>query len=360
MSFLKSNEYMILMNSNEQIGGYGLKFISMPTEILKTVKDQCGVIVVEEQIYWHDIERRKGEYHWELPDKQVNRVLQAGMRCLLCAPITIPNFFPDDWYWKARNGTMHHGLSFWNADAQSYQRMFVEKVIERYHSSDVNVILHGFLGGESLMTNEPGFFDACAIDDFKRRYGQDRMPIVGPAKATYLNPRYPIPIPFELDDDTRVWLYDACIRHHLFMQEPFRAQFNEVWDDLQPVIGLQSEANGNMCQYDLHKAYRETWPETEQWLLMYTYFGNGPWSASVMDRIIKDWSCNTIVEANYCEGLVGAPSTTDLAIELGFQGQIVCPLHPFRAHRKMEPWMYEAIRVANEKWKASRMRVTEM
>jgi hypothetical protein len=209
------------------------------------------------------------------------------------------------------------------------------------------------------MTNQPGFFDLCALDDFRQRYGADRKPYAAPATPRP-HPGYPFPMPFMLDDNTRAWLYDAAIRHHLFMQEPFRAQFNEVWDDLQPVIGSQSEANGNLVQYDLHKAYRETWPDTEQWLLMYTYFGNGPWSAEYMAKVIKDWDCKVIVEANYCEGLVGTPSTTNLAIELGFDGQIVCPLHPFRSHRKMEPWMFDAIKIANEKWKNSRIREKEM
>jgi hypothetical protein len=343
MSFLLDSEYMILMNSNADIGGYGLPFISMDANQLKRVKDETGITVAEEQIYWHDIEKTRGQYDWRLPDKQVKRVQDAGMRLILCAPITIPHHLPDDWFWKDERGNIvRHGLSFWNAEAQDYQREFIKKVIERYSGPDTSVIFHGFLGGESVMHNHPAFFDNAAIANFKQRYGSHAMPVVGGA-------------PFPLSPETREWLRDVVVNHHLFMQEAFRHQFNEVWDDLQPLIATQSEANGNFAQYDIHAAYSKTWPDVEQWMLMYTYFGNGPDSIAEVRRIVHDHNCKVIVEANYCEGLRDTPHTYDLAIEEGFRGQIVCPLHPFRAHKIIEPWMYEVIKSANDAWKAAHM-----
>jgi hypothetical protein len=32
---------------------------------------------------------------------------------------------------------------------------------------------------------------------------------------------------------------------------------------------------------------------------------------------------------------------------------VVGPLHPFRAHKRMEQWMYDVIKEANDLWKAS-------
>jgi hypothetical protein len=118
-------------------------------------------------------------------------------------------------------------------------------------------------------------------------------------------------------------------------------------------------ANGNFAQYDIHKAYTEEWPNVEQWMLMYTYFGNGPDSMQDVDRIRTEFNCKVIVESNYCEGLRDPPPTYQTAIEKGFRGQIICPLHPFRAHKQMEPWMWEIIKVANTAWKSSRIQETE-
>ena len=339
MSFLRSEDRMILMNSNAEMGGYGLKFTSMDTPDLKRVRDECGVTVAEEQVYWHDVEKTRGQYDWSLPDRQVDRVLKAGLRLILCTPISVPKCLPKEWYWmeKGKRSNQFSHLSFWHADAQNYQRAFIEKIIERYSGDDVHVIFHGFLGGESVMWNSPGFFDVAAIADFKARYGADEMPVVGLPKDA-----------FPLSPETREWLSDAVVRHHVFMQEAFMKQHNEVWDDLQPNIAKQSEANGGFAQYAIHEAYKEKWPDVEQWLLMYTYWSNGPQSAGEIDRLITDFGCKVIVEANYCEGL---PRTTELAIAKGFHGQIVCPLHPFRAHTSMEPWMYGVIKEACDLWK---------
>jgi hypothetical protein len=336
------------MNSNEEIGGYGLQFISMGTKQLIEMRDKCGIEVVQEQVYWHDIEKTRGSYDWSLPDKQVNRVINAGLRLILCAPITVPMCLPNDWYWRTQAGWItNSGLSFWHEEAQQYELDFIKRLIDRYSDSNINIIYHGFLGGESVMPNYPSFYDPEAIKDFKSRYGKDAIPAHGPANT----PKSPQAISFSLDANTKSWLRDAVVKHHLFMQEPFKNRSNEVWDDLQPVIGNQSEANGNFAQYDIHTAYKDKWPDTEQWLLMYTYFGNGQWSADQIEKLRNDFDCKVIVEANYVEGLRDDPHTYDLAIEKGFQGQIVCPLHPFREHKIMEPWMFEQIKIANNKWK---------
>lgn len=332
-----NDEYMIIQNSNATIGGYGFKYYDLDTPQLKLIKDNCGINVVQESVFWHDIEKSQGNYNWSLPDLQIGRVLNAGMKAMVCVPISVPKFFHDDWYWAKRGNKVDKlGLSFWNPEAQEYQRNFIKIFIERYKSPNVNMIFHGFLGGESVMWNDPGFYDVYAITDFKNKHSG--LPETREAPQKLIQP-------------ARDWLRDAVVQHHLFMQDAFVKQYNELWDALQPNIGLQSEANGNFAQYDIHKAYAETYPSATQYLLMYTYWSNGEWSANQINKIIKDFKCKVIVEANYCEGLAGTPSTTDLAIELGFHGQIVGPLHPFRGHKEIEPWMYEIMKVSNEKWK---------
>lgn len=329
---------MILMNCNDKCGAWGLKWISLKQSDLRRIRDQCGVTVVEEQIYWNQVEKKRGSYDWSISDRQVNRVLGAGMKLIMCVPMAIPGGLPNEWYWKGKGGGINKsGLSYWNADAQAYQRAFVERVIERYSGPGISFIYHGFLGGESAMWNNPVFFDDAALADFKQKYGGTPE-----AADSTADP------PFALSPNTKEWLRDGVVSHHLFIQEPFMKQHNEVWDNLQPNIALQSEANGNYAQYDIHQAYKETWPDVEHWLLMYTYWNNGPWSAEQIDRLVEDFDCKVIVEANYCESL---PGTTELALDKGFFGQIVCPLHPFRNHARMEPWMYDAIKQAVNLWK---------
>jgi|WetSurSiteA1Bulk_404760.scaffolds.fasta_scaffold14787_3 hypothetical protein len=353
MSFLTKNDSMILMNSNQEIGGYGLPFISMDTNELARLRDECGFTVVQEQMYWHDVERQKGQYTWTLPDKQVERVKKAGMKLILCAPITVPTFFPDDWYWAMSNGApMHSGLSFWNLEAQNYQRDFCQMVIDRYSADDVSVIFHGFLGGESVMYNHPAFYDPHAIRSFEQWYGAGQRPIAGGPLPSGQPADFGEPVPFALDYKTTPWFVDAIVKHHRMMQDVFRKPHNEVWDDLQPLIGQQSQANGNFAQPDIHLAYSIGWPDVEQWLLMYTYFGNGPKNADIIDGYREKYGCKVIVEANYCEGLILPPPTYITAIEKGFDGQIVCPLHPFRGHKTVEPWMIEAMKKANDAWKS--------
>jgi hypothetical protein len=338
MSFFTKEDKIILMNCNADMGGWNLKWYSMDTDEIKSVRDRCGVTVGLEQIYWHDIEKSPGVYNWSLPDRQVKRNLDAGMRLILCTPFSVPTCLPQDWYWKSPYPCQDHlGLSFWHPEAQEYERDFLEKVIARYSGADVHVIFHEFLGGEQVMWNMPSFYDKMALADFKEKYGGE--PVVGSPKDA-----------FPLSPETREWLREKIIEHFIFMQPVFMKQHNEIWMDLQPNIAFQSEANGNFARYDIHKAYLETFPDAEQWLMMYTHWGNGPAHAENVQMFMRDFGCKVIVEANYCEGLA---ETAPLAIESGFQGQVVAPLHPFREHKTMEPWMYDVIKGAYDLWRNS-------
>jgi len=350
MSFLKPTDSMILMNSNADIGGYGLTWYSMDTPELIRLRDECGFTVVEEQIFWHDVERLVGQYNWILPDKQVERVKRAGMKLILCAPDSVPSCLPPEWYLRyVGDTTSRNYLSIWNKEAQEYERNFLQEVIKRYGGADVSVIFHGFLGGESALENTATWFDHAALKDFEQKFGAGARPVdYTPSGRQY--------DPGELAEPTKTWLRDAVVARHVFIQEAFVGQHNELWCDLQLLIAWQSQSNGNFAQPWIHKAYRERWPDAEQWLLLYTYWGNGPDNAVYVDKLRADFGCKVIVEANYCEGLRDQPSTVPAAIAKGFQGQIVCPLHPFRGHATNEPWMIEIMKRANDQWKEHNQR----
>jgi hypothetical protein len=350
--FLKPDEHMVLFNSNDDIGGYGLRFISHDEEGLRRIKDETGVGVASELVYWHAIEKEMGKYDWSLPDKQVNRCIKAGMRLLLCTPNTVPTCLPDEWYSHTSQGNRYQGiLSFWHPDAEAYQQQFLQAMVNRYGCSDVNIVYHGFLSGESYLWNVPVYHDKAATQDYQKRFGiQGSIP-------EYENNK--------LDQFMRDWISDAVVSHYLKMHEVLVGQFNEVWDSTQYIIALQSETNGNFARPAVLKAYRERWPEASIWLLQYTYWLNGKENADYVDDLLEKYDCKTIVEANYCEDLA---RTVEMAVLGGlneksperWHGQIVCPLHPYRGHRKMEPWMYQVIKEANDKWKVSRMRVKEV
>jgi hypothetical protein len=151
------------------------------------------------------------------------------------------------------------------------------------------------------------------------------------------------------------------------MQSVLVGQHNEVWDATQYLVSLQSPSNGNYARPDVLAAYRKAWPEATRWLLQYTYWGNTMCgNTQVVDDLLNDYDCLTIVEANYCEGLLGPPTnpvpSPVLALQGGFdqkyperwRGQVISPLHPLRAHTSLEPWMIEAMKGAVDLWREAR------
>lgn len=345
--FLRNDEHFIAMNTNADVGGWGLPFVSMKTPELKRLREECGITVALEQIYWHKAERGFGEYSWAMSDMQVQRCLDAGMRVIMAAPFSIMGMPPREWVGKYADGRpMNDILSYWCPEAEEYRYRFLETLVERYSGPDVTIALHEFLGGEQYLWNHPMFYDDHAIRSFQRKHGSGTRP------ADY----HP---PGPLEPQTKEWLREAVVQHNLLMQKALVGQHNEVWDCAQYNIALQSEANGNFARPDVIKAYRDEWPDATIWLLQYTYWGNGPDNAQRVDDLMEAYNCKTIVEANYCGGI---STTTPLAIKGGFNwknkeqwhGQIVSPLHPFGGQKELKPWMMEKMKWAVDTWNEAR------
>lgn len=340
MSFLAENDRMIVMNSNEACRAYGLTYYSLSDVELKRLHEECGINVGLEQMYWSLTEPKFGQYDWSIADRQVERILRAGMKCILCTPMDTPSHLPSEWYWQTAQGhLLREGLSLWNADAQAYLIDFCQQCINRYSAHNVNVIYQNYLGGESVLHNVPCFFDTESRLAHQEAFGVD--------------PRVEMSSPFILNPMTKEWLENRIIWHHLKLQGYFKTQFNEVWDALQPNIARQSWANGNYAQYNLHRVYTDTWPEIEQWIIFFTYFMHGGDILRDMHDLADHFPTKIVCEANYCEGLRDEPRTSTLAIKRGFRAQIVGPLSPWRQHTHMDEWMYDVIRIANEEWLAS-------
>lgn len=347
--FLKPDEHLIVQQSNQDVNPTPwLPCIDLSTDDLKRLKNECGINVVFEWAYWSLVEKN-GKYGWSNVDKRVKRVRDAGMRLIMCSPISVPQDLADvDMYGMGRDGNPYRGiLSFWNPKSREYQRKFLQAVVDRYSGTDVTIIYTG-LACEYLLWNDPVYLDKAAVADFKERYGEDIKK----------HAEKPITITPELEQ----WMVDGVTDHLLSMQEILVGQHNEVWDLTQWKIGKQSMHNGVFGRPLYFAAYKKRWPDATRWLLQFTYMRHGLENAKVVHELLEECDCKTIVEANYCEGLRDE-NTAERAIAGGdhteksplrWHGQIVSPLHAFRGHKTLEPWMMGVMKATADKWRAAR------
>jgi len=311
MAFMRKGDYLILMNLDDTVQSMpGETIYSMDLDDIKKARD-IGVSVVLEQTHWQNCERQKGtELDWRIIDNQVDRCLKAGMRVLLTAPATPARAgMPDEWFGRYTTGEEEPSyLSIWNRDAMAYVREYLEKVIARYSSSDVQVILHEVGGGELLLPLNACYYDMAALESWKLNHDG-------------------LPHPLAADQATKDWIKQGVLDHFAYMNEPVVKQHGEVWDSMHMVIAYHySPCTGNDYQREVHDMYRRIWPECTIWLIQYTYVGHMGSTGYV--KYLDDLSMcgvKVILEADHPRGL---PFTTPLAIGKKFAGQICAPVHP--------------------------------
>lgn len=341
--FLAPDEHMIVMNTNDASSGG--PYIHLTTQDLIRLREECGIKVVHDYIYWSSVENNKS-YDWRLADSIVKRSLDAGMRVVLFSPISVPQGLPEEMYARSMNGKAHRGiLSFWNMAAREYQRNWLKTLIGRYGSDDVTVAYVGFIG-ECYLWNSPVYLDQAACDDFRSKYGSDVK-----THAANSTP----------SGQLLEWISAGVVDHCLAMQEVVVGQHNEVWDTTQSGIAAQSHHNGVFARPAVMAAYKEHFPDADRFLLQYTYWAHGPGQAVEVDDLLEEHDFWMIVEAEYCRGLKDIDyNTATEAIKGGYyhrnperwRGMVVCPLHPFGgAYKTLEPWMMDAMKRAVDTWK---------
>lgn len=342
--FLKSDEHLLVMNSNEAAKVSGLPWKDLTTDQLRRIREECGVKVATEHIYWSLVEDKPGEYDWSLADKQVRRCRDAGLRLIISSPLSPPRSLPNRMYASYRNGSpFREILSFWNPESIEYEVNFLKTLVDRYSGPDVTIMYAGHIG-ESYLWNAPIYFDEAARADFSSKY-------TGDLEDHSL----------EVTPELRDWIADGVVNHCLALQEVLVEQHNEVWDPTQYIIAMQSVHNGVFARPQVLKAYQERWPDATRWLLQYTYWMHGPDNTAVVDEALEKYDCLMAVEADYCRGLASDPSTAQLAVEGGinkknperWRAQVVCPLHPFGKEKELKPWMMEAMKNAVETWQGA-------
>jgi hypothetical protein len=333
--FLKPDEYMVCMNLNEdfQNGAWP----SMSQYQLKRIHDEAGINVVLEHVHWHQIEKSMGGYDWTIPDKQVDRARGAGMRLLLATPLVQPAFFPDDWYTRHQDGTSNKfGLSIWSTDAQEHLVLFLKKLIERYGDKDTSIIYHCSPLGECMYDNTPSWFGPSALKDFALKYG-------GEPSAS---------ISATIPEPTRSWYLNSLVEWFIHIQDTLVPQHNDWWDSLH-VAFADNEHTGNFAQKGILATCKSRYPESDQVLMPYTYWGHSPQIQAHYDGLAKECGYKIVVEADYIDGLSRNPSTATLAIQKGFRGQFVGPIHTIGSYRDLTPHVMERLTWANSTWKAS-------
>lgn len=330
--FLPENEYLVVMNLPVEIKFPGHKGIPLIDSELSRLKD-IGVGTVLNWIFW-DVVVGLG---WEHADRAMEQARRLGLRNIIGVYQNPSHELPQDYYASFEGGKpCRLILSPWNDEAQQAAKDFYTEVVNRYGGDDVNVIKCEFLSGESFIHNEPCYFDRAALASFGQEVGGR---------------------PVRDAPETLEWIRRVAVKQFMDIDGHLVGQHNEIWNALHPVISTQSLSNGNFAQEDILKAEREAFPDATIVLLQYTYWAHhasiirGEMYVDILTRWVKDYNLDLIVEAHYCDGL---DTTAPLAIERGFRGQILAPLHPFKPQTRIEEWQFQVIERAQRLWESSK------
>lgn len=325
MALLSDGEYLLLMNLSPWSGPPD-PCGPLREDELARLRD-VGVRTVLNYHYW-----MMGDAALRYVDERVAEAQRLGMRCVIASYQFPPATLPTTMYAQTRQGTvLRHVLSLWDEGARAAVLDGYRNAIARWGGPDVLIIHSGYLSGESVLHNEPCFYDPAARASHEADCGGE---------------------PDIHRPETVDWLRRSVVRWYMdidavLVEQPWRAVVN----CLQWLIAQQSVSNGNFAQQDILFSERQAWPDADVVLLQYTYFAHG----EPYPTLIKEWTeryrLSTIVEAQYCQGL---EVTTPLAIERGFRGQIVAPIHPWSGARRLEDWNVDAIARSHRAWDAAR------
>jgi hypothetical protein len=319
MGFLEPDDYMVVMNlpAFQRIPGQCIELSDDELRALKSV----GCKTVINYLYW-----ARG---WQDADRYVAQAERVGMKCVLATPMGPRPGLPENCYARSKgDGVISSVMSIWSDEAKGFLIEHLAEAMERY--PDALIVYHDYLGGESVLHNVPSFYDRAALASY-----HDIYPDTNPDIAT---------------SETVEWLRDSVVKHFLAVDRELFHQ-GSIWNALQWCIAQQSMANGNFAQEDVLRAERKAWPDAEIVLLQYTHFAHNEPYPSLVNKWMTDFNLKVIVEAQYCEGL---ERTAPVAIERGFHGQIVCPLHPWAGVERVGQLELAQIAAAHRLWEKAR------
>lgn len=344
--FLGNDEHVIVMNTSDPAWG-----VPLTTEDFKRLKGECGINVIHDYADWSKTERGvAGSRNWTYVDRIVQDVRDAGMKLILYSPITVPGRLKPELYGRYINGRVYREvLSFWSMESRSLQTSWLQALIDRYSGDDVTIAYAGLIG-EHYLWNSPVYLDSAARATWQNTFGSGEN-MKAHAAAKTMSPQL------------EQFLTDGVVDHLCAMQDVLVKQHGEVWDTTQLNIGSQSHHNAVFARPAVMAAYKERYPNADRFLLQYTYWAHGHPNAVVVDSLLEDHGFQMIVEAEYCEGLKAKDhNTATEAVKGGhfhknphlWRGMIICPLHLFREHKTLEPWMMDAMKRAVDTWREAK------
>lgn len=336
MSFMVSDEFLILQNPGAYWKPQPPYF---PTLENKATLREAGIQTSLEHLDWSIIEPEQGEYDFSSVEEKLEVNREAGIKTLFPVPGELaPAWMPNEWMLQEDSGNAemrgdavdYRNISFWNEEAQAYLDGYLADLVLEYHASDVLFIHAENQGGEGILPcGQHMYYDPAAIEQYKEWYGTDAYPNIE-------------------TQDTLEWLQEAAIRRVLRIYDIIN-KHDEVWNQQQKLMDEWSKSTINYAQKDILRSYAQYFPDSDMTLLQYTYFDDAhtEYHRMYVDSIKKEFQCNIIVEAMYCQGL---PTTTPASIEKGYRGQILGVAHPIAPTHDLEDWQVDAIKESHNLW----------
>lgn len=338
MNFFVDDEFLLLMNHNlYRVHSNGKDPYHTLTTGEKERLNKVGIQTAHEQPAWHTLEPECGHYNFGYLDEIIKSNRDAGMKSLIqLSGWMVPKWMPNEWFAKTKEGKVEReALSFWNEEAQAYSDNFYRFLRDRYASyKDVQFFFGEWQGGEGAYPPTWCLYDAPAIEDYKKIYGNSAIP--DPNTSETMN-----------------WYGNKIIEHFVRKAEILYPPYKEIWNAQQYLMDTWSKAFGNFVQHEILVKHREMHPDGCIVLLQYTYFDSSHDENNVkyVDRLREISGCEVIAEAMFCNGL---PITTPKSIAKGFRGQIVHPAAGGFDNGLLEDWMVDRIRDSHNLWMESK------
>ena len=348
MPFLHEDEFYLLMDIPWHGDGNPLhvaehtefKTHHIAEEGLKKLRDVGIQTTMPFECDWSEIEVKQGEYDWQYLDDYVNRAARVGMKTILYTPMHgYPSWFPNEYFVQCRdaegNYVVHReALSPWNWEALGELNDFNKLMMERYSSSRCLVANSQLSCGETVLLNEPAFYDPAAIKSFHDFSDSEDLP--------------------DKDDPmTNTWLLDSYQKMLVYQQSLIaQNEFKEIFIMLHPAIADMTSLYGNGCNF-IPEILGELKRKIAGVKINHIYYTWIQWNMywNLMSYWGQLFGEDVFGGAEYAEGI---PTTTPYAIQNGLRGQIIAPCYPGIHDHGVEEWMLNHIRMGQNMWMSSK------
>lgn len=311
--FIRPNEFILLMDDPNLRDASGASAL--------TRDDLCrfreaGIQTVVRYPYWREIETLPGHCEWGAVDRWLDEARSADMKTMLAVYDLPPHWTPDAWCLKDLHGQVYRGPFYdriivpWAKEGWDYHLYFIWRMCRRYNAPDVLCFRSTVHGGEVVLPEgkEP---DLAGHD---LRQTVEAMVYDEQAIFSVSHPSH------------EVWM----ALHHAFDSQPW---------------------TGNTMKDELYLGIKERFPETHLYGLSYTQFYPGVIGERENQADIARLGLGLWAGSEHCQGL---QRFTEQAIEEGFRGFLCGALHFLSGYRVSQPWMFQAVRESDRKWRESR------